>query len=46
MAAPFLRYTTAMSCGQSASDWQNGHSDTGWEVRTKNVASGFRGGAM
>jgi hypothetical protein len=45
-AAPFLRYTTAMSWGHSASDWQKGHKDTGCEVRTKNVASGFSGGAM
>src|SRR4051794_26551317 len=35
-----------MSLGQSASELQNGHSDTGSRVSTKNPASGFSGGAI
>ncbi len=35
-----------MSLGQSASDSQNGQTDIGILVSTKNVASAFSGGAM
>src|SRR5207253_1381938 len=35
-----------MSLGQSASELQNGHSDTGSRVSTKKLASGFSGGAI
>src|SRR5262245_58415323 len=35
-----------MSLDQSASDWQNGQSDTGSRVSTKKPASGLSGGAI